>query len=100
MHEFDVHQCDQRRPAADGRRRTPAAGMILDLLEYWSVDLAASILIGVKEKDLAAAAAAGFESFRFAKGPLHGFTADSMQSKILTARSPGLPAVARSRHTI
>ena len=55
-------------PATDGRRRKPAAGMILHLLEYWSVDLAASILIGVKERDLAAAAAAGFESFRFAKG--------------------------------
>jgi hypothetical protein len=34
MHKFDVYQRDQRRPAADGRRRKPAAGMILDLLEY------------------------------------------------------------------
>jgi histidinol phosphatase-like enzyme len=86
MHEFDVHQRDQHGPAADGRRRKPAAGIILNLLEYWSVDLAASILIGGKERDLAAAAAAGFESFRFAKRPLHGFTA------------PGLPAVAKSSH--
>ena len=80
--------------------RKPAPGMILDLLEYWPVDLADSILIGDKESDLTAAAAAGLESFRFAEGPLHRFTADCMQSKILAARSQRLPAVAKSSHHV
>jgi histidinol phosphatase-like enzyme len=92
---INATRAGQRRMGGGASRRQ---GMILDLLEYWLVDLAASILIGVKERDLAAAAAAGFESFRFAKGPVHGFTADSMQSKILHV--PPACQQSRSRHTM
>jgi D-glycero-D-manno-heptose 1,7-bisphosphate phosphatase len=69
--------------------RKPAPGMILDLLRSWPVDGSASFLIGDKDSDLAAAAAAGIPGHLFAGGDLPGFTARLLQGMAQRAGNPG-----------
>jgi len=61
--------------------RKPAPGMILDLLDCWPVARAGSFLVGDKESDCTAAAAAGVSSHLFSAGNLARFV-----SKLLPAR--------------
>jgi D-glycero-D-manno-heptose 1,7-bisphosphate phosphatase len=53
--------------------RKPGAGMILDLVECWSVDLSRSFLIGDKQRDMEAASNAGISGFLYQGGPLDVF---------------------------
>jgi D-glycero-D-manno-heptose 1,7-bisphosphate phosphatase len=62
--------------------RKPAPGMLLDLVKHWPVDSTVSFLIGDKEADLAAAAAAGVAGHLFPGGNL----ADFVQPLISTRR--------------
>ena len=81
----------QYRRLSDWRK--PAPGMIMDLLQCWPVERAASFLIGDKESDRAAAAAAGISGHLFRGGNLADFVSELLTSRVV--RECGAPELPR-----
>jgi len=67
----DIAWCSHHPQAIDAAlrapssRRKPEPGMLLDLADKWNVDLAASVMIGDRDSDVAAGKAAGCYAYKF-----------------------------------
>ena len=61
--------------------RKPGPGMILDLMARWPLDKSKSFLVGDKESDLQAAAAASIEAYRYSGGDLHALVVEGLKSR-------------------
>ena len=62
--------------------RKPAPGMILDLMQRWSLDPASCLMVGDQETDMQAAAAAGIAGRRLGPAKLADIVADAVAGKI------------------
>lgn len=78
------HQADRFAALADWRK--PAPGMLVDLMRHWPVRPERSFLIGDRDTDLAAAAAAGITGHLFRGGNL-----DSFVAPLIAAGGAGIP---------
>ena len=81
----DIRYCPHHPEARHARYRKqcdwrkPGPGMILDIARHWPVDLGRSLLIGDKQSDMEAAAAAGVRGFLYQTGPLDRFVASALE---------------------
>ncbi|MBO9726090.1 MAG: HAD-IIIA family hydrolase [Novosphingobium sp.] len=73
--------------------RKPEPGMLLDLMAHWPVDIDHSFIIGDRETDLAAGAAAGVRGFLFEHGDLEVFVDGILAAEAL-CRPVGNPVEA------
>lgn len=78
------HQAD--RFACRAAWRKPEPGMLLDLMAHWPVRRAGSFLIGDRETDLQAAAAAGVAGHLYTGGSLESFV-----ERLLAGGETGIP---------
>ena len=67
--------------------RKPAPGMILDLMQHWPIDRAASFLVGDQDSDLAA----GIPGHLFAGGNLAAFIRPICHAGADAFQPPSLP---------
>jgi len=79
--EYCPHHPDFGRDGSapiDCRRRKPGPGMILDLMDRWTIDPARSLLIGDRESDVAAASAAGIAGHLYQSGSVDDLLARAL----------------------
>jgi D,D-heptose 1,7-bisphosphate phosphatase len=80
-HIDDLRYCPHHPEATVARYRVacscrkPKPGMILDLMDHWPIDAAASLMIGDKDIDVAAGRAAGIAAEQVPGGGLEDFIA-------------------------
>lgn len=64
----------------DSPLRKPNPGMIQDLLARWPVDASKSFLVGDKDSDLVAAAAASIGAYLYSGGDLHALVTQALKA--------------------
>jgi len=65
----------------DSSHRKPNPGMILDLMTRWPVDAARSFLVGDRDSDLQAAAAASIGAYLYSGEDLHALVTQALRTR-------------------